>query len=436
VRLSIFGLGFVGTVTAGCLASRDHEVIGVDVDRSKVDMLARGHSPVLEPEIENLLAAGMRAGRIRATLDWEAAVAESEMSLVCVGVGTEADGTQNVAALELVVRRIGEAIAKKGRFHSVVVRVTVLPTTMRRRILPLLEQTTGKTVGVGFGLAHHPEFMREGSAVADFRQTPRTVIGVFDQRTADLIAELYGEFSRSVFRTTPEVSEAIKYADNAWHALKVAFANEIGTICNAGQIDSHAVMELFCADDRLNISRAYLKPGFGFGGSCLTKDLRAIVHWGEATGLELPLLSAVERSNQRHLQRSVDWLVASGRRRFALLGLAYKAGTDDLRASPFLHLARELRALGREVRAYDPDVSQGRQNPSHHDYVRSVDPGLDTLLTDDLRSLAAWSDAIVICSYAPRYREIFTLIGPDHIVLDFARTAAADVGPHRYHAFV
>ncbi len=434
VKISVFGLGFVGTVTAGCLASRGHEVIGVDVERSKVEMLSRGLSPVLEPGIEELLAESVKAGRLQAMPDLKTAVANSEMSLVCIGVDAGADGSQMIGSLELVARQLGEAIASKRQFHSVVVRSTVLPTTTRRRILPILEQAVGP-IGVAFGLAHHPEFMREGTPVSDLQNAPRTIIGELDALTADRLIELYGDFSQSVFRTTPEMSEAAKYADNVWHALKVAFANEIGTICNAGQIDSHALMEMFCADNQLNISSAYLKPGFGYGGSCLSKDVKALVHWGEETGLDLPLLSHVDASNRCHLQRSVDWLIASGRQRFAMLGLATKRGTDDLRASPFLHIARELRAAGRESLAYDPDVSRGQHKPSHNDYVEGVAGDLDTLLTDNLRDLIAWSDAVVLCTYTSEQREIFSMIGPDQVILDFARTASADVGQHRYHTF-
>ena len=435
VKISVFGLGFVGTVTAACLAERGHAVVGIDVDPAKVAMLSRGLSPVLEPEVAELLQSSARAGLLSATMDLDAAVAGSEISLICVGVGSDTHHAQDTDGLEALVREIAAAIARKGSFHSVVVGSTVLPGTTRGRILPVLEQVLGP-IGTRFGLAHHPEFMREGTAVADFRNAPRAIIGELDTRTADALAALYGAFSRSLFRIPPERAEAVKYAENAWHALKVAFANEIGTICNADGIDGHAVMELLCADDRLNLSAAYLTPGFGFGGACLPKDVATLVRWGEKAGLDLPLLSHIDPSNRRHLQRSVDWLLASGRQRFAMLGLAYKTGTDDLRASPFLHIARALRAAKRDVRVFDLNVSAGRKNPSHEDYVGKVAGELDTLLTDDLPALAAWADAIVICSYAGDDREIFSLIGPHHVVLDFARIAAVDARPHAYHAFV
>ncbi len=434
MRISVIGLGLVGTVTAGCLASRGHDVIGTDIDHAKVEMLSRGRSPVLEPDVEGLLADGVRAGRLRATLNLDSAVANSEMSLVCINVNADADGPQELDSLALLTRQLGEAIAKKRQFHSVVIRSTILPKTTRGRLLPILEQAVGP-IGTGFGLAHHPEFMRQGMAVSDFC-TARTIIGELDRRTADKLVKLFSEFSQSVFRTTPELSEAVKYVDNAWHALKVAFANEIGTICNAGRIDSHALMELFCSDRRLNISTAYLKPGFGFGGSCLAKDINALVGWGEAVGLALPLLSHINPSNRHHLQRNVDWLIASGRRRFAMLGLANKAGIDDLRASPFLHLALGLRAAGAELRAYDPAVSAGRREPSHRDHVSGVFPDLDTVLTNDLRGLIAWSDAVVICAHTPEHRQALSMLGADHLVLDFARVAADDVPQHQYRSFV
>ncbi len=435
VKVSVIGLGFVGSVTAGCLAASRREVIGVDIDPAKVEMLSRGLAPVLEPGLSELFAASGQTGHLTATSDLAGAIADSEMSLICIGVPTQADGKQDTAALERLAAAIADAIGRGDRFHSVVIRSTVLPGTTRGRILPILEQALGR-IGTRFGLAHHPEFMREGSAVADFRHAPRTVIGELDTRTGEALAALYRGFERPVFRTTPELSEAAKYADNAWHALKVTFANEIGTICHAGEIDSHTLMELFCADTQLNISPAYLRPGFGFGGACLAKDLRALTRWSAQAGLELPLLSQVDASNRRHLRRSVDWLLASGRRRFAMLGLAAKTGTDDLRDSPFLHIARELRAAGREVRAFDPNVSRGRQSPSHSDYVGKVAAELDTLLTDDLPGLVAWSDAVAVCSSAPEYREALALIGAQHIVLDFARLAARDAGQHAYRTFV
>lgn len=433
MKISVIGLGFVGTVTAGCLASRGCEVIGVDTDRSKVETLSCGLSPVLAPGIDELVAEGARSGHLGATCDLEEAIDASDLSMICIGLVTAADGSQDLAPLDGLVHAIGGAISRKGRFHSVVVRSTVVPTTTRKRLLPILEGAVGP-IGARFGLAHHPEFMRAATAVSDFQHASRIIIGALDDQTAHNLVELYEDFAGAPFRTTPEMSEAIKYADNAWHALKVAFANEIGTICSANQIDGAAVMDLFCADTELNISRAYLRPGFGFGGACLSKDLRALVHWGAEAGLKLPLLSNVNASNECHVRRSVDWLLNSGRQRFALMGLASEPGLDDLRSSPFLQIARQLRAAGRESRAYDPDVSKGRSNPSRHDYVDGVSGELDSLLADDLRELVEWSDAVVMCSQAPP--DVFSMIDGDRIVLDFARIATARRGEYRYHAFV
>lgn len=433
MNISVFGLGAVGTVTTACLAYQGHNVIGVDVDRPKVDALSSGRSSVREPGVEELLAESHRSGRLSATLSATGAIAESDISLICVNVDTEPNGQQAIAPLEELIGEIGEAIARKGRFHSVVIRSTILPTTTRRRLLPILERTAGP-IGTTVGLAHHPEFIREGSAVADFSNAPRTVIGELDARTGGILTELYGPFSQSLYRTTPELSEAVKYADNAWHALKVAFANEIATLCHPDGIDSQALMELFCADNRLNISSAYLKPGFGFGGACLRKDLRAFVHWGEAAGLELPLLSNVDNSNVRHIRRSIDWLLASGRERFAVLGLASKAGTDDLRSSPFLHIVRELRAGGRDVRAFDREVSAGRS--AQHRHAGSGNMSLDVPLTEDLPELIAWSDAVVICSHDKEHGSIFPMLRPDQVILDFARILAGDSTAPAYRAFV
>jgi len=272
VKVSVFGLGFVGIITAGCLADAGHNVIAVDIDHRKVEALSQGQSPVLEPGLDALLDRNVRAGRLRAVASLEAAVDGSDISLICVNVPTSADGTQNTDGIERLVRELGEAIARKCQFHSVAIRSTVLPTTTRQRLEPLLEQATGSRVGEGFGLAHHPEFIRQGAAVSDFHHGSRCIIGEIDKLTADRLVDLFGAFSRAVFRTSPELSEAAKYTDNAWHALKVTFANEIGTICNFGKIDGRTLMEMFCADDMLNLSDAYLRPGFAFGGTCLSKD--------------------------------------------------------------------------------------------------------------------------------------------------------------------
>jgi GDP-mannose 6-dehydrogenase len=434
LKISVFGLGFVGTVTSGCLAAGGHELIGVDNNEWKIEALQSGRAPIVEPEIEELLARSKFEGRLHATMDANAAVAGTDMSLICVDVGTGPDGSQNTASLEQAVHDVGAAIAAKGKFHSVVIRSTLLPTTTRRLVLPILEQSTGKVLGTGFGLAYHPEFIREGSGVSDFRNAMRTIIGEFDAATAEMLIGLYREFSASIFRTTPELSEAAKYADNAWHAVKVTFANEIATICNAEQIDSAALMEMFCADSRLNISKAYLNPGYGFGGSCLAKDVTAIVHRSEKAGLDLPLLSNVIASNQRHIQRSVDWIVSHGRNRFAVLGLAYKAGTGDLRNSPYLQIALALRSAGKEVRAFDVDVS--RATAASTTTTHFMDEGGDSLLTDDLQALATWCDTIVICNYTPEYSQILQSVGTEKTILDFARKMAIGTHPLRIHAFV
>ena len=293
MKISVFGLGYVGTVCAACLSDQGHSVIGVDVNPAKLEILRAGRSPIVERDIDELVGAGVSAGRLQVTSDARAAVAETELSLVCVGTPSRPNGSLDTSAVEAVIREIGDAIAAKGAYHSVVIRSTVLPGTVRGRLLPLLEEKTGGKVGIAFGLASNPEFMREGSAVADFRNPPKTVIGALDERTADLLAELYGKFPAPMFRDAVEVAELAKYADNVWHALKVAFGNEIGTLCKDLSIDSHTLMDIFCSDTKLNISKTYLKPGFAFGGSCLPKDTRALSHFLVSRDIEAPIIANV-----------------------------------------------------------------------------------------------------------------------------------------------
>jgi GDP-mannose 6-dehydrogenase len=404
MKISVIGLGFVGSVTAGCFAEMGHDVIGVDVDADKVELFARGRAPVTEPGIDELMTRGWRAGRLSATADLEAAVARSELSLICVGTGSRHDGSQDIGAIEHLVQRIGSAIARTSHCHSVVVRSTVLPGTTRGRFLPVLQRAVGRPVGESFGLAVNPEFMREGSAVADFWKPPRIVIGEIDAKTADKLAAIYDRLASTVFRTSAEVAEGAKYVDNSWHALKVAFANEIGMICRATGLDSRALMEIFYADDVLNMARAYLRPGFAFGGPCLPKDVAALVRQGAALGLELPILSRIAASNERVIDQGVRRILLTGHARIAMLGLTHKAGICDLRGSPYIEVVKRLNAAGRSVRAFDPNVHRGRAEAAQHGYTDGVISALDEILVEDLDELLAWAQTVVSRSTPPNIR--------------------------------
>ena len=357
MKISVFGLGYVGAVSAGCLTATGHEVTGVDPACVKVDLINGGKSPVIEEHLDELIGQAVRNGRLKATQDIQDAILSTDLSLVCVGTPSKPNGDLDLRHVATVSREIGEAISMKGARHTVVIRSTVLPGTVRGLVIPLLEKTSGKQAGSGFGVGNNPEFLREGTAVADFFHPPKTVIGAIDTQTSDDIAALYSDLSAPLIRTSIEVGEMVKYCDNAWHALKVAFANEIGTTCKAIGIDSHAVMDIFCKDTKLNLSPTYLKPGFAFGGSCLPKDVRALAYRARYLDLDLPVLNSILQSNERQINRGFDLIAARGKRAVSFLGVSFKAGTDDLRESPILDLVERLIGKGYDVRIFDKNVN-------------------------------------------------------------------------------
>lgn len=436
MRLSIFGLGYVGTVCAGCLAGQNHHIVGVDVNEAKVDLLSRGRVPLFETRLDDLVGAAVARGTLTATTDARLAVADTEMSLVCVGTPSKPDGSLDTTALCSVVRQIGTAIAQKGQFHHVVIRSTVLPGTLRNLLLPILEETTGGSIGGLFGLASNPEFMREGSAVDDFHHPPKTVIGEFDAATADALEALYAGLPAPLFRTAVEVAEFAKYADNSWHALKVTFANELGAIAQLAGIDSRAVMDIFTADRKLNISAAYLKPGFAFGGSCLPKDTRAIVALAAASGLDVPVLANLIVSNERQIERGIAWILRSGCRKIAFFGLSFKAGTDDLRESPFLRMVAPLIAEGCSVRIFDRNVQLRNLVGANRDHLLKMLPQASELLVTESVQATADAELIVVTADAPEYRDALRTIGDDQIVYDFGRVAGGETLGERYHGFL
>ncbi|MFO1056159.1 MAG: nucleotide sugar dehydrogenase [Dongiaceae bacterium] len=358
-RIAVVGLGPVGSVSAACLAAAGHAVVGIDRDAGRAGALAAGRAPVHEPGLDELVAAGIAAGRLTAGDDLAAAVAASDLSLICVATPAAADGTPDHAALAEACRAVGRALRRDGPRHTVVVRSTVPPGTTRSLVVPLLEQESGRRLGAGLGVAVHPEFLREGSALADFRAAERRVVGCRDAASGDAVAALYAGDDPPPAITTIEIAEAVKYADNAWHALKVAFANEVAGWCAAEGVDGLAVMALLRQDRRLNLSAAYLEPGLPFGGACLGKDLRTLGRLAERRGLELPVLAGILPSNRRHLERLTAAIAGAGHGAVAILGLAVKTGTDDLRDSPALALAAALQAQGCRVRLYDRLLRRG-----------------------------------------------------------------------------
>ena len=396
MKVSVFGLGYVGCVSAACLAARGHQVIGVDVSPVKVDLVSRGQAPVIEERIGELTAEVVRDGALRATTDTAQAIATTDISLVCVGTPSAANGSLSTVYLERVCEQIGGALAAKPTRHTVVFRSTMLPGTCLSLLVPILEKSSGKTAGVDFGVAVNPEFLREGSSIKDFFDPPKTVIGETDALTGDAVASLYEGLPGEVFRVPIPVAEMIKYADNSYHAVKIAFANEIGSVCRALGVDSTEVIDVFLADRKLNVSPAYLRPGFAFGGSCLPKDLRGLVYAAGRADVSVPLLSHVLVSNEDHLRRAVDLVIATGKRRIGLFGLSFKPGTDDLRESPLVELAERLLGKGFDLRIYDQNVSLSHLVGANREYVESRLPHLSALLTSDATEVLAHAEVCVI----------------------------------------
>jgi GDP-mannose 6-dehydrogenase len=417
--IAVIGLGYVGCVSAACFAARGHEVFGVDVDPQKAALLRSGRSPIVEERIDEIIADVVRSGRLRITDDvWEA-IAATDVTLVCVGTPSARDGSLSTEFLERACVEIGAALAAKTEWHVVVFRSTMTPGTCERLLVPALERASGKRAGVDFGVCVNPEYLREGSSVRDFGSPPKTVVGELDPRSGDVVAGLYAEMS--------------KYVDNSYHALKVVFGNEIGAICRSAGLDSHQVMDIFLADTKLNISPAYLRPGFAFGGSCLPKDVRALVDMARRRSVDIPLLAGVIPANEAHVRRAVDLVVACGRRRVALMGLSFKAGTDDLRESPLVELAERLIGKGYDVRIYDANVSLSRLAGANRRHIAEHLPHIGQLLTDDLDAVVAHAEIFVVGSATPEITE--TLAGvDDRPVVDLVRLpdAGARRGDEKY----
>jgi GDP-mannose 6-dehydrogenase len=393
--ISIFGLGYVGATTAACLASRGCKVIGVDPNPLKVERIQAGMSPIVERGVQELMTAAKQEGRLSATTDSAAAVADSDISFISVGTPSQRNGKLDLSHIRNVCVDIGKALKQKQGFHWVVVRSTVLPGTTERVVVPALEEASGKTSGKDFLVCFNPEFLREGSAVADFHNPPFTIIGTDEPSKAAPVRELYEFLDAPMHETSFAAAEMIKYSCNAFHALKVAFANEIGTLSRESGIDPRAVADIFKSDTRLNVSTAYLTPGFAFGGSCLPKDVRALSYQAREYDLKLPLLESLLPSNDEHIERAVEDVLSLGKRKVGVLGLSFKPGTDDLRESPMVHLVKRLIAEGCEIQIFDENVSLGQLIGSNRQFIESYIPHIGTLLREDLDSVIKGAEIVV-----------------------------------------
>lgn len=422
-RISVFGLGYVGTVCSACLAKEGHRVIAVDINTQKVDIVRGGRSPIIEKDLEQLIAGGVESGALTATTDSRQAVLESDLSFICVGSPSHGNGSLDTSYLERVSGDIGAALRRKDRYHVVVVRSTVLPGTVGNTVIPILERTSHKKAGVEFGVAMNPEFMRESDSVYDFYNPPKTVIGALHAPDADAIAELFEGVSAPLIRTSIEIAEMVKYVDNAFHALKVVFANEIGSICDALRIDAHIVMSIFCMDTKLNISPCYLKPGFAFGGSCLPKDIRALTYKAKRLDVNTPVLNAILPSNQHQIAIGLQRITAMQRRKIGILGLSFKAGTDDIRESPLVELTESLIGKGYDVRIYDRGISLARLCGGNKEYVERKIPHIARLMVSRIRDVLDHAEIVVIGNKAPEFRDVADLLRPGQELVDLVGLA-------------
>jgi GDP-mannose 6-dehydrogenase len=425
VKISVFGLGYVGCVSAACLAAQGHQVVGVDVNRTKVELINRGSAPLVEERIGEMTAEVVRRGALRATTDIAEAIGASDVSLVCVGTPSAPSGNMSTEYLERVAEEIGCALGGKPSWHTVVFRSTMLPGTCANLLIPILEKSSDKSAGIDFGVAVNPEFLREGSSVRDFFDPPKTVIGELDERSGGVVAALYEGLPGQVFRVPIPVAEMTKYADNSFHGLKIAFANELGAVCRALGVDSHRMMDVFLADTKLNVSPAYLRPGFAFGGSCLPKDLRGLVYAARQADLSVPLLSHVLPSNEEHLRRAFDLVAATGKRRIGLFGLSFKPGTDDLRESPLVELAERLLGKGYDLRIYDANVTMSRLMGANRDFIESRLPHLRDLLGNSVDEVFDHADVCIVGCTDPAVLEVLSDVG-DRTVIDLVRLPDAD----------
>jgi len=421
MNVSVFGLGYVGTVTAACLAERGSHVIGVDVNPEKVTCINRGEPPVLEAQLGQFIDRNVQDGRLTATTAVAEAVDQSDVSLICVGTPSKTNGDLDLQYVSRVARQIGEALRMKAGYHWVVFRSTLLPGTTWETMRPILEQHSGKQAGEGFGLCFNPEFLREGSAIADFHDPPFTILGVEHAEDGEKLRELYHWLDTEQIVVNTRVAETIKYINNCYHALKVSFANEVGRLCRALEIDSHEVMDIFCKDTKQNLSRYYLKPGFAFGGSCLPKDLRAILYKAKNLDVPLEVCGAILPSNQTQIDLGVRMVEEAGNKNVGLLGLSFKAGTDDLRESPLVTLAETLHGRGYGVRIFDGNVSLSRLVGANRVYVEQQLPHIGAMLHESVEQVIAQSDTIVIGNRNPDFAEILPRLAAGKTVIDLVR---------------
>lgn len=423
MRISVFGIGYVGAVTSACLCDSGHQVIAVDKDSVKVQCLQEGLSPIIEKDLPEFIEKYTKDGSLKATEDIKEAIEQSDISLICVGTPSRKDGSLDLGYVETVCQEIGESIKDKDSFHTVVLRSTMVPGSALKTCLPILEKASGKKAGIDFGFGNNPEFLRESTAIFDYNNPPKIVVGANDEKSAEIIMSLYEGIEAPRIITTVDVAEGVKYADNAWHAMKVGFANEIGNILSDCGVDSHKVMDIFCQDTKLNISKAYLKPGFAFGGSCLPKDVRAIQAKGKEIGLETPIFDSLMIANDNQVKRALEKIKSSGKNSIVMLGLSFKAGTDDLRESPLVTLADQLLKSGYTLKIFDPNVFEAKNKKgANQKYITEAIPHISECLVENPKDLMQDSEYFIIGNNGEKFSDIIKSIKDENtLVLDLVR---------------
>jgi GDP-mannose 6-dehydrogenase len=422
MNISIFGLGYVGCVSLGCLAQNGHQVVGVDVNKTKVDQINDGRATIVEKDIDAIIATQHLLGRIRATTNFREAILATDLSIIAVGTPSTAQGHLNLTYILSVAEHFGEVLREKDGFHIIALRSTVMPGTCEK-IAAMIEDRAGKTRDVDFAVVSNPEFLREGTAVHDYYHPPLTLIGTESERAASIVRTLYDELPAEVVVAETKTAEIMKYVNNTYHALKISFANEVGNICSSLGIDSHEVMDIFCKDKQLNISKYYFKPGFAYGGSCLPKDLKGLQTLAHDLYLQVPVISSIHRTNEIQMQRAIAVLMRHSHRNIGFLGIGFKAGTDDLRNSPAVELAETLLGKGFTLKIYDRNVHTSKLTGTNKEYIDQHIPHLSRLMVQDAEELVEWSDVLVVCTKEAEFVQVLGEAS-NKIILDLVRIQA------------
>ena len=422
MNISIFGLGYVGSVSAACLANKGYHVIGVDSNKVKVDLVNSGKAVIIEPELKELTAEVVATGHLRATQDVSDAILNSQLSFICVGTPSQKNNSLDLMYVKHICEEIGRVLKEKNEFHLIVCRSTMFPGSVRQVVIPILEKFSDKREGHDFSVCINPEFMKESSAVYDYYHPQKNVVGTSCQRVRDVMTKLNQVCTNmpTLFLSIEE-AEILKYANNIWHALKVGFANEIGNVCKSLGIDSHKVMDVFCKDTKLNLSPYYLKPGFAFGGSCLPKDLRAFLYESQHLNLNLPIIGSVLPSNRSQVDLALNMVMDQGNKRVGFLGVCFKANTDDLRESPLVELIERLIGKGYELTLFDKNVSEAKLHGANRDYILNHIPHISQLMVGSIDELLASSKTIVIGNHDREFERVLDEVGEDQIIIDLVR---------------